>query len=303
MTATLVPVNGDLAAHRAPSVIRSLQEASLRVEFCTADEALDGHVRAQLVSEMVRIQKLSEEIAAAALLLEAQCLRRIAQLNAFDDTFTAPKRFAGRWMASLDDEGWQAFLATLTTRRTVIANVYAFRRNLLDEELAADRPDDATWEPQPDPVDDLGLNISGERLWEATENVIDNLGRGRWPRSFTVNHAATELLRYFGLPDDSIRRTGAIAAVRQAIKTRSRDDYPAFVTYRESQVGFVHLPWETAQLRHFRMMVEIQDRKAQEAARRIGDWRRLLGELDRVAEALGVDDTSGCHWLSERMPS
>lgn len=236
MTA-LATIPVDVPAEQWASELARWETLLSTADLQATAEALD---RARLIREVVRIRRLSADIAVAAQRAEACALRRLAQLDALDDEKPA-SRVNARYLAQLPDDRFTALLSELAPKAALSTIIGRWVQREADHqerghERSAAR--DRGWRR-------LDADVKASQVRSAVRALVMDMLGGPEPTS--DERAARALVDAIGLQDRDAFLVAGERIIRKAFATHpveAHDDAPAFITVNTSR-GWVRIPlWQ-----------------------------------------------------------
>ncbi len=208
------------------------------------NEATTTAQRARLIREWVKISKAANEIAIEATRLEMTALRRLAQLNAFDGMSSASKA-AARGFAGLSDEDFATLIEKAGESSTAIA---VWRSTQREEQEAAGYERGQRMARGEGHVP--SHSVDTDEMADAASKVL--AASLDADRNLSVTEAALRLSELLDISDEfhasAAVRNGLRNAIRSALHNdlETEDGVPNFVTYRTTEAGWVHVPFNVA---------------------------------------------------------
>lgn len=247
-----------------------------------ADALADAAARARTAKKLIDAAGAARTLAAAALRLEATCLRRLVQIGEAG-RLQGEMHTVAHWIASLTDDELDQVVGSGTTligaRRRYVKEREAERarwqRNYNDEHDVM--PAAQTWN-----------YYDSEEIAKAAAVLLDAFDDGQ---SFTVATFVDKLREQLGMHDgDSLVDEGLREAARQAMRVASyREEkcgrvagMPSFLTFQDDAMGWLRIPWQRATVEHLRWFVTYRQQQAAEMA---ATAERLAGVLDVIERA------------------
>lgn len=243
-----------------------------------ADALADAATRARTAKKLIDAAGAARALAAAALRLEATCLRRLVEIG-------EARRLQGEthtvalWLAELTDAEFEDVIASGCTL------IGARRRYVKERE--AER---ARWQRTYNDANDVMPEPQSwnyydkDEVAKAASVLLDAFDDGQ---SFTVAQFVDNLREQLGLhDDDSLVDEGLREAARQAMRVASyREEkcgrvagMPSFLTFQDDAMGWLRIPWQRATVEHLRWFVAYRQQQAAEMA----------AAAERLAEVLDV---------------
>lgn len=259
---------------------------STRVESA---EALD---RARLIREVVKIRKLSGDVAVAASRVEAFALRRLGQLGgrAIDD-LPHSMRSSARFLAGLTPEGFAQMIESITAKASVSTLVSRLRT---EQSVARERTDareraiNARWRQH-----HAFTTVSAVR--DAVRALVHEVFVEGVPT--TVAAGATRLLEVLNVTEEDSSSEAAEAVVAHALDTFPVFPYnepnadligfahvPPFIVI-DSTEGWVRIPMHLATVAQLRWMAAYREERAEDMARCARSLASQASKCEQVCEA------------------
>lgn len=249
----------------------------------------DAHERVRLAREWAKIQKVAEAMHADILRLDAECLRRIGQLDAVS-VLPPAQRTAATFLGELDDHDFESLL-TDAKARTALAMV----RQHIREIAHAEARDHGRAIGRGEAGGKYASDSIAGRIWEYERQSVDaalaTILNNYASKNFTIAQMTDDLIADLGMPGDLDPgiREGLAEVCREAVRAApalliAGTKAPRFVTYCRSDVDggdYVRIPFENATLAEFAQMISDRRRQLQEdrdALQRLEDVRQAIRE-------------------------
>lgn len=261
-----------------------------------------AHTRA--LSEWLRVRRAAEDASIAAKRLEARLLRRFGQAGVEAGLSSADKG-AARYLASVADQDFEAFVDALAGAGRVSSDVTRWRREREDAAWRAMRRDRAALGDAPE----YGRRAVAERQGarDAALTLVEDLvasGSGRGSADLI-----DELARDLGMDVvDVPARQGLSVLITQATASVAaesvtdvwmdadgaflRGDVPPVIVFRDED-GWMRAPWSAAGIRQLLQMVERVEDQARERAAAAASLRGVYEIVAEVRSRSGAHEVEG----------
>jgi hypothetical protein len=245
-------------------------------------EAASNAQKARLVREWVKIQKLARELAVEATRLEMTALRRLAQLDALTSLSPAHKSAAKGFAAMTD----VAFEATLQVAGDSSSAIAVWRHVQHDGEVAEGvvRGRQIAQGDRHDPI-----SVDSDELSEAASTVLAAALAA--DRNVSVTEAALALAEALGMADDFHNSAAVRSGLREAIRSALHNDTemvegaPNFVTYKNEEAGWVHVPFNIATIEQVKAWAAFRQAQAQDHVAAAAEAMALAHKLETAQKA------------------
>lgn len=268
-------VNDELVTTHAESM-----DAVLAWLADTSDphEVHDIAERAKLAHTVFKTAKQSAEMAHQALRVHATALRKLAHLKEIP-MLSPHLRKPAAWLGTMSEERFAEFLDALNPWDSLVKHYRDAFRDKEREDLLRRQREVARGHhknPVRDNLDDVTV---------AAKTLLGILSTTE--ERFTIAEAAVALGEELGLGQiDALTESGlaeimrhAIQADRQMMEVKVDGRLvrcPAFITYRENELGWVRVPWRLATLSQLNFMAELRAKQAAEVVAASADLALLV---------------------------
>jgi hypothetical protein len=313
-------------ATTATQLKRALTSVPMIVD---ANEAVAHASKIRAVKAALKELGNATDARVAATRLEIALIRRVGQLGAADTAFTgAQTRAMSRGLAALDDAAFEALLSQIVNDMAPVTawNQYRpeteaqrIRREQWEAKAAQHRKrllEDgdyyAEWDRKRQDVE-VTFDVQRKRsaVTQAVAEIISELDMDNRPFStrelvtkIREDFVATTQNEYEWADDPEI---GSL--LEEAARTGLREDamdvdyeHPKRLTYYDSELGWVRVPWHIASVRHLAAHAEYAQQQADELQSKADALRALKDDWSSRLRA-GEPDTTLLSDLSRRRPT